>query len=805
MGILHRIPITPLLFSKFNAWVKVKVQHKTGDHIILHGCYWPNAGKADHRLAREEFSTQLHTITEEPTSCPLISGGDFNARLQTLGDNQANVEGRILWTIMLSNNLFHLAKDVHIMTGGSTRRQPMHYADGSSTILNTSPDNVFATIPMLASIRAATVHDTSLGSDHMIMDVVIDATSSACAPPKETRFIMDLKDANMEALSSSLNDERLWVDSTPTPDQFEQPVLAAANETCRRLATTRVRPFKPLPPAVVHAYDHLNKLQRRCRQDDYASADLVRALADAKEKVKRLISSKERVQAIQRKQMMSYTQKEGRRFWKSFNALRATIKKAPTVIRRPDGSETQTQEELIEEWTRHFSALGILDREDYQFFDPMHKETLDQEFEDIIHRLPPHEHLDADILPKQVYNIIKNLKKGKAPGPDSILNEFLKAGIRPDTRWFAENDTEEGWRPSPFLSKLTDMLNGILLEGTWPENWRQGMTPVLYKKGDPLDMGNYRGLTYLSVVSKLLLAILAQRIRDYLELHDRLSEEQLGFRKTRSCTEQAFNLYQILATRKASGKTSYMAFLDLAKAYDMVWRQAALVKLARSGITGKIWKILKSSYESITRRMHPTVAPEASNLALTYALHRGLPQGANESPIRFDVYIDDLAKELNERGIGVPVGGARVGSLLFADDVAIIAATESELRVALLTADAYARKWRLKFNPSPKSAVMRVGGSGRWDPQRPMFIGTHNLSVTRQYRYLGLQLCDDLRWGKHVDAITQSASKVIGMIKNLSYRNGNWTPRVLVRLFDALVRPILEYGCEVWAPCLTLQ
>ena len=64
------------------------------------------------------------------------------------------------------------------------------------------------------------------------------------------------------------------------------------------------------------------------------------------------------------------------------------------------------------------------------------------------------------------------------------MNEFLKAGIKTDLQSIREMD-EGDWEPSPFLQRLTALLNSTIASEVWPENWRLALPQVLYKKEDP--------------------------------------------------------------------------------------------------------------------------------------------------------------------------------------------------------------------------------------------------------------------------------------------------------------------------------
>ena len=125
-----------------------------------------------------------------------------------------------------------------------------------------------------------------------------------------------------------------------------------------------------------------------------------------------------------------------------------------------------------------------------------------------------------------------------------------------------------------------------------------------------------------------------------------------------------------------------MVFLDLKKAYDMVWRKAALVKLARMGITGKIWRLMSSIYSKLARSIHPCMSL-LNKASSAYELKRGLPQGANESPIIFTLFIDDLIRELKEKMLGIQIQGECIPGLLLADDIVLLAPNAAIMRAAL--------------------------------------------------------------------------------------------------------------------------
>ena len=102
--------------------------------------------------------------------------------------------------------------------------------------------------------------------------------------------------------------------------------------------------------------------------------------------------------------------------------------------------------------------------------------------------------------------------------------------------------------------------------------WREGLIVSLFKKGDKEDSGNYRGITLLSVVGKVFCKILNDRLVQYLNKSGKIREGQAGFRVGRCCIDNIFTLNELIQGRLKEGEKTFAFFLDIQKAYDLVWR-----------------------------------------------------------------------------------------------------------------------------------------------------------------------------------------------------------------------------------------
>ena len=156
-------------------------------------------------------------------------------------------------------------------------------------------------------------------------------------------------------------------------------------------------------------------------------------------------------------------------------------------------------------------------------------EEMGEYFEDLLNRpLPPipvaipeaEQLLDVNTAKTskgEIANAIQNQKNGKAPGPDGISAEILKGDVNTSTQM------------------LYAIYAKVWEEETIPEDWKEGHLVNLPKKGDLANCNNYRRITMLSVPGKILSRITLQRLIDGLD--EILRDQQMGFRKNRSCTD----------------------------------------------------------------------------------------------------------------------------------------------------------------------------------------------------------------------------------------------------------------------------
>jgi hypothetical protein len=398
--------------------------------------------------------------------------------------------------------------------------------------------------------------------------------------------------------------------------------------------------------------------------------------------------------------------------------------------------------------------------------------------------------LDGVITEVEVWRAIRKLKMGKAPGEDGILTDVLKTAAD----GVGINRMREG---NTVVTAICLLFNFVLDREVWPERWGTGVIFPLHKGDSPLDPANFRPITLLSVVGKMFGTIVNSRVMQYSEAVGAISDEQGGFRTNRGCPDQIFIWREILASRKERGLPTFATFIDVRKAYDTVWREKAYVEMHEAGINGKLWRQLQNMHKGLTRRVrHPV------GLTDPFDVERGVAQGAVESPWVYSIFIDGLAKALKKAGHGIMVAGRRVPLLMYADDVVLLASTQSELEAMMAITGDYARRNRFEYN-GKKSGVMIFNAKAEAlhkAKQTKWELFGQKVEVVDSYTYLGtVTTTKEGDWNAHVLAAIARAKRRSNDLLYMCRYDKGMRPRTAVTLWQSLVRPILEYASEIWS------
>ena len=260
---------------------------------------------------------------------------------------------------------------------------------------------------------------------------------------------------------------------------------------------------------------------------------------------------------------------------------------------------------------------------------------------------------------------------------------------------------------------------------------------------------NYRGITLLSLPGKVYSRVLEKRVRSIVE--PQIEEEQCGFRPGRGTVDQLFTLARVLEGAWEFAHPVHMCFVDLEKAYDCVPRGILWGVLREYGVDGPLLVAIQSLY-----RRSLSLVRIAGNKSDLFPVRVGLRQGCPLSPVLFITFMDRISRR--SRVVeGVGFGGGRISSLLFADDVVLLASSSSDLQLLLGCFTAEYEVAGMKISTSKSEAMVL----SRKRVDCPLRVGAEVLSQVEEFKYLGISFMSERRMEQEIDRRIGAASAVM--------------------------------------------
>ena len=265
---------------------------------------------------------------------------------------------------------------------------------------------------------------------------------------------------------------------------------------------------------------------------------------------------------------------------------------------------------------------------------------------------------------------------------------------------------------------------------------------------------------------------------------------KLDLKKSLELPTTFSQLSQLLISTSQIIKKVFAAFIDLRKAFDMIWREGLLYKLFNHKFPAGILKIIHSMYQD------PCCSLKfKQGLSRNFISKCGVKQGDVLSPILFNLYIDDLITNLNkEQTEPVEIGDTSVSCLLYADDIILLSSTQGGLQKSLDVLEKFCTSWKLEVNEQ-KSKVIVFNSNGKSYLNRFKFKN-NIIETVKSYCYLGVTLKYTGNLNSSSKILMEKGRKAWFKIKK--YIGLNNSCIFLEKLFDTLINPIILYGCEVW-------
>ena len=364
---------------------------------------------------------------------------------------------------------------------------------------------------------------------------------------------------------------------------------------------------------------------------------------------------------------------------------------------------------------------------------------------------------------------ISKMSIAKATGIDGINSRLLKLS----NEYVAQS--------------LTYIFNLSIETGSIPQEWKEGKVTPIFKEGSCHETNNYRPITVLSIVSKILERAVHDQLYQHLHTHNLLNKWQSGFRPHYSTTSALTYVNEEILKHIDNGKLIGIVFLDLKKAFDTVDHELLIQKLPHYGITNNtlLWI---NNY--LNNRTQITKINDINSDSMP--IKCGVPQGSILGPLLFTIFINDLPDTIKHCNV-----------TLYADDTALIVAgkTSDEIQNYLKKDLVNTKKWlddsKLSLNVN-KTKSMLIGTNQRLAKTTPLALKIDNKPIEQvhAFKYLGLWIDSNYKFKTHLDKIKHKiAFKVISLMRIKSYISKKY--RQLI--FNALISPHFDYVSTIWS------
>ena len=369
------------------------------------------------------------------------------------------------------------------------------------------------------------------------------------------------------------------------------------------------------------------------------------------------------------------------------------------------------------------------------------------------------------VTESEIFKIINGMKPKMSYGENGLSNKLLKHLI------------------IELTYPLTTLINISLENNYVPSSWKVGKIIPILKSGEKNLCTNYRPISLLSTLSKVIEKVVDMQIRGYLESNELIYRHQYGFRKSHETTHAVIDFTNFIYKARELGELSLSIGLDCKKAFDTCDHEILLEKIDQLGLP-KDW--FKSYLTERNQYVYLDGTSSPKRLITT-----GVPQGSILGPLLFIIYINDLQNTDKESLI-----------ILFADDTTILLKAKDKDALIKKTGEILGKleEWfdanKMTLHPG-KTIFMTFGIREdinlKLNGQAIEQVGEGRTMETM--KFLGILIDDQLKWGHH---ILQVRKKIIKGLMALKMCKNKLNKELRLLIYNAYVKSHLEYGLSIW-------
>ena len=371
---------------------------------------------------------------------------------------------------------------------------------------------------------------------------------------------------------------------------------------------------------------------------------------------------------------------------------------------------------------------------------------------------------------EKVLKFLTHIDINKATGTDMIGPRLLKLA-------------------APYIvDEITFICNYSISKSVFPNKWKEAKVTPLYKNGPKEEVNNYRPISILPILSKVLEKHVHDSLSDFLLEYNLLHKTQSGFRTQHSCETALVNMIDLWLNAIDDSKMVGVVLVDFKKAFDLVDHQILMNKLKIYGIKDEA--LLWFNTYLTNRKQLVSINNCKSDFQQILC---GVPQGSILGPLLFLLFINDL-----------PLYTSNVFTDLYADDTTLydvqnsIGQIEKNLQSALNNLHIWCRSNGMILNSS-KTKVMLVTSSQKrqrlYCDNLDLKFSNESLNMISNDKILGVFVHNNLTWSDHIKHLMK---KITSSIWLLSKIKTFLSQAHRVQFYKSYIQPHIDFCNIVW-------
>ena len=339
---------------------------------------------------------------------------------------------------------------------------------------------------------------------------------------------------------------------------------------------------------------------------------------------------------------------------------------------------------------------------------------------------------------------------------------------------------------------LLHIINTCLSNSEYPDPWKHSIVHPIYKSGDPSNPSNFRPISIVPVLGKIVERTVQRQLYYYLTTNHLLSPTQHGFRPRHSTETALVSVADRIIAATDRGEISLLCLIDLSKCFDIIDHSILLSKLQQYGINTSWFASYLSGH---TQTVSFTDKTGKRHLSKSLQNNIGVFQGSSLGPLLYCLFSNDLSLFATDSDI-----------IQYADDTQVLVSGKktalpdliSRMETSLASLDTWFRANSLKVNASKTQLI--VFGSRqnlRVFPLTEASVAFRDIRLQpcTEVRNLGVIFDCYLSWDQHISLVTR---RCFGMLTGLAHLRHYLPETALSALVSALVLSHVRYCLTVY-------